>query len=676
MGIYSATGALKVTVNDTLNKGRYAADGSVRVTVVPGTAYTGLYAADGSMNVVIEDGFLYHPCGALRGKAALTTYTGLSSPFGALYMDGLTISFDPSQLFAAAEVGGWYDPSDLTTLFQDAAGTTPVTAVEQPVGLVLDKSKGLVLGVERIVNGGFDADSDWTKDGSWSISGGSASISGAGGTIRIYQSISTVSGATYRVTYTVTSMSGTGYSLFLGTDTPPSSVGVYRNTSGTFTEHFVASGTTTQIGIGTRGAGPTSVTIDNISVRELPGNHLSQSTAASRPVLSARVNLLTRTEQFDNAAWTKDGATVDPNAGVSPSGAMTADKLIEGTTVNGSNHRVYYNVGILTGTYTIVVLAKAAGRTKFHVRRPDGGDGDYVLFDLSAVSYTDYTGGVATASITSLDNGWYQCRVTAACVATAASFVHICLHADNENRAYTGDGVSGILLGGADLRVSNSGVGLPVYQRVGAATDYTTTGFPLYLKFDGTDDFLQSNTITPGSVDKVQVFAGVRKLSDAVAGVIAELSPTSQTGTFFITEDDTSYTFRSRGISSANATSSIFNAPSTDVLTAIGDISGDRATLRVNGTQVAQSTADQGTSNYLSYPLFIGSRNGTSIRFNGHLYSLILRFSAANLDAATITATETWVAGKTGIPIVASSGLIWDATADTYISNPYIEYGV
>lgn len=36
--------------------------------------------------------------------------------------------------------GAWFDPSDLLTLYQDAAGTTPVTAVEQPVGLMLDKS--------------------------------------------------------------------------------------------------------------------------------------------------------------------------------------------------------------------------------------------------------------------------------------------------------------------------------------------------------------------------------------------------------------------------------------------------------------------------------------------------------------------------------------------------------
>ena len=48
--------------------------------------------------------------------------------------------FSPANLFAAGENGAWYDPSDLSTMFQDAAGTIPVTAPGQPVGLIKDKS--------------------------------------------------------------------------------------------------------------------------------------------------------------------------------------------------------------------------------------------------------------------------------------------------------------------------------------------------------------------------------------------------------------------------------------------------------------------------------------------------------------------------------------------------------
>ncbi len=49
--------------------------------------------------------------------------------------------FIPSELFRNGLIDGcWLDPSDMTTMFQDAAGTIPVTAVEQPVGKILDKS--------------------------------------------------------------------------------------------------------------------------------------------------------------------------------------------------------------------------------------------------------------------------------------------------------------------------------------------------------------------------------------------------------------------------------------------------------------------------------------------------------------------------------------------------------
>jgi hypothetical protein len=52
----------------------------------------------------------------------------------------LSVAFTPLSLFAGAAIGAWYDPSDLATLFQDSAGTTPVTANNDPVGKMLDKS--------------------------------------------------------------------------------------------------------------------------------------------------------------------------------------------------------------------------------------------------------------------------------------------------------------------------------------------------------------------------------------------------------------------------------------------------------------------------------------------------------------------------------------------------------
>jgi len=45
-----------------------------------------------------------------------------------------------SALFTGGQAGIWYDPNDLSTLFQDTAGTVPVTAAGQSVALMRDKS--------------------------------------------------------------------------------------------------------------------------------------------------------------------------------------------------------------------------------------------------------------------------------------------------------------------------------------------------------------------------------------------------------------------------------------------------------------------------------------------------------------------------------------------------------
>lgn len=56
-------------------------------------------------------------------------------PIGALNFNAITAG-----LFRNGEQGAAYDPSDLTTLFQDSAGTIHVTGPGQPIGLMLDKS--------------------------------------------------------------------------------------------------------------------------------------------------------------------------------------------------------------------------------------------------------------------------------------------------------------------------------------------------------------------------------------------------------------------------------------------------------------------------------------------------------------------------------------------------------
>jgi hypothetical protein len=178
-----------------------------------------------------------------------------------------------------------------------------------------------------------------------------------------------------------------------------------------------------------------------------------------------------------------------------------------------------------------------------------------------------------------------------------------------------------------------------------------------YLAFDGSDDSLLTNSINFTSTDKVSIFAGVRKLSDAASSMLCELSASLDTinGAFNVLAPGgggvNKFVFSSRGTKTAFAltTNATYNAPHSAVTTGFGNISGGSAILRVNGAQVAQSTADQGTGNYGNHQLYIGRRGGTSLPFNGHLYSLVI---VGRLTTDTETRnTERLIAKQAGVQL-------------------------
>ena len=73
-----------------------------------------------------------------------TLNVGGFPPFSSVSAVGISHTdsseFSPLSLFKDGKQGMWYDPSDLSTLFQDAAETVPVTTNGNPVGKMLDKS--------------------------------------------------------------------------------------------------------------------------------------------------------------------------------------------------------------------------------------------------------------------------------------------------------------------------------------------------------------------------------------------------------------------------------------------------------------------------------------------------------------------------------------------------------
>lgn len=148
-----------------------------------------------------------------------------------------------------------------------------------------------------------------------------------------------------------------------------------------------------------------------------------------------------------------------------------------------------------------------------------------------------------------------------------------------------------------------------------------------YLEFDGSDDFLQTDSIDFTATDKVSLFAGVRRLSDAGVSTIAEFSANSvlNTNSFYLVAlSNSALQFNSRGSGNSAATSSQrFPAPAPVVISSVGDISGKVSKIRANSRGYAVNVGDQGTGNYGNYPLYIGRRGGAALPFNGHIYGLI-----------------------------------------------------
>ncbi len=160
-----------------------------------------------------------------------------------------------------------------------------------------------------------------------------------------------------------------------------------------------------------------------------------------------RTNLATRSEEFNDAAWTKTRASVTANTIIAPDGTLTGDKLVEDTTASNT-HIVFQSVTTAAGTYTWSVYAKAAERNWVCLN----------LFSASSVrAWFNLSTGVVgtvgsglTASITSVGNGWYRCAITRTTTDTNHQAQINLADADNSS-AYTGDGYKGIYIWGAQL---------------------------------------------------------------------------------------------------------------------------------------------------------------------------------------------------------------------------------
>lgn len=176
---------------------------------------------------------------------------------------------------------------------------------------------------------------------------------------------------------------------------------------------------------------------------------------------STTVNLVLKSQAFDNAAWSKGAhAGVTADFDVAPDTTTTADRIIPSGAATDTDVYVYQQGSSgTTGTFTASIYAKPSG-TWTWIRLIMDGDvvgAATVWFNITgggAVGTTAGTGYISSA-ITGPDaQGYFRCKVTGTSVDHPYLTVTLA-DADNSSSA-THSGTNGVLFWGAQLETGSS----------------------------------------------------------------------------------------------------------------------------------------------------------------------------------------------------------------------------
>jgi hypothetical protein len=569
-----------------------------------------------------------------------------------------------------------YDFTDNTTLLQERNGTNPVTNVSQNVGLILDKAQGLSLGPELITNGLFNNNdtTGWViSSGSWLVS--NEKLNYIGSYNRAHFSLPSglfLVGRFYEVKLEVSNYVSGSVVCYLATSGNPKRATFILAGNGSYT--FFLSPTETVSGFGFEGNTLTgSLTIDNVSVRELPGYHATAPTDAARgkwhrEPITGRRNLLTFTEDLTNAVWIR---TEGANTAIQTDNGFTT--LSFTSTSTDRRNAAYQAVPVVPSGEQGFIRARfrpGSGVTRLALGTRSSG----AVFGWASYNITNGTWENYSISTPGTFEGLSAIEVTTGVWELIVRYTSPSVDRPGNILVHFGSGSA------SDLRLNSPVCSCDVgfvqwsrtnsaYQRVTNANDITEEGVPdaYSVLFDGSDDCFQTKTVNVGGATHVQVFAAVRKLSDVVATIAETGTNSTDFGGWIIYADppSTRYVFSPRGnrVWEVNDVTPVsgFPAPDTAVLYARSDLTNGPAQMRRNAATFQNSVSTTwGGGSFANLVLNIGRRNASSLPFNGHIRSLIIRYSTSELSEDLIAAAEEWTAERAGFkaPVIISAPII------------------
>lgn len=170
-------------------------------------------------------------------------------------------------------------------------------------------------------------------------------------------------------------------------------------------------------------------------------------------------NILSKTEEFENAVWSKDSVSITPNATTAPDGTITADRI------NLSSGLAYYHV-----FQRPTVPAGVPISHSIHVKRfntdwvwisPFGSSEGLCWFNVNTGAFGTVAGSV-NASVDTLVDGWYRLKFS---TTSGSSVNQASLGVSNSNGAlaFTATGVEGVYIWGAQTELSSTPT---AYQKI------------------------------------------------------------------------------------------------------------------------------------------------------------------------------------------------------------------
>ena len=204
----------------------------------------------------------------------------------------------------------------------------------------------------------------------------------------------------------------------------------------------------------------------------------------------------------------------------------------------------------------------------------------------------------------------------------AAKLYRLMVYPNNTSAGVAGQSVG---IWGAQMEQSNTASN---YQRVNTTTDYNTVGFPLYLRFDGVDDYMSTPTAVPmGAISTFDTSCAFAREQNAAIAALIEYGngSTAPEGSFAyfapLSADTATNLFRLRGtVTIQNAVAQATNMPV--VMSARAVINSgfvmryNAGTVATNGTSQAGALTDQ--------ILYLGARAGASLPFKGRFCGLMI----------------------------------------------------